>query len=181
MRISMPPEHQAEAFQRLFEYFPSQTVQASQHLQVAIYHCNRLSLREYEAARARTAQINGCLVCQSFRAWRDLVSDNGSLRTPGGERIAQSGTAPDEAFYENLENWRAYPAYSERERLAVAYAEGLGLSPHLIAQDEQFWTSAKAVFDDDEIVELSLCIAGWMGQGRVAHALGFDLQCAAPV
>ncbi len=36
----------------------------------------------------------------------------------------------------------------------------------------------KSAFSDDEIVDLSYCIAGWMGMGRVTHALGFDAVCA---
>lgn len=30
----------------------------------AVYTKSKLSLPEFEAARARTAEINGCLVCQ---------------------------------------------------------------------------------------------------------------------
>jgi hypothetical protein len=36
----------------------------------------------------------------------------------------------------------------------------------------------KAAFSDEEIVDLSYCIAGWMGLGRVGHALGTDRVCA---
>ncbi|MET0657849.1 MAG: hypothetical protein ABW110_06795 [Steroidobacteraceae bacterium] len=62
--------------------------------------------------------------------------------------------------------------------MAIRYAEGLGMDPHGIAQDEEFWRHMKAAFSDGEIVDLSYCIAAWMGLGRVTHALGMDGVCS---
>ena len=39
------------------------------------YEHSILPLRVFEAARARTAEINGCQLCQNFRASRDLPRD----------------------------------------------------------------------------------------------------------
>jgi alkylhydroperoxidase family enzyme len=56
----------------------------------------------------------------------------------------------------------------------------MGLDPQGLAQDEGFWARFKAAFSDDEIVDLSFCVAAWIGFGRVAHALGIDTVCAIP-
>ena len=67
---------------------------------------------------------------------------------------------------------RTSPLYSARERIAIEYAEGMGTDPQGIAQDEDFWRRCKAAFSDREIVDLSFCIACWMGLGRIGHVLG---------
>jgi alkylhydroperoxidase family enzyme len=54
----------------------------------------------------------------------------------------------------------------------------MGLTPHEIAGDEDFWSRAKAVFSDDEIVDLTYSIAAWIGTGRALHALGLDSVCS---
>ena len=36
---------------------------------------------------------------------------------------------------------------------------------------------SRYVFSDEEITDLTYCIAGWMGMGRVAHVLGLDSNC----
>jgi alkylhydroperoxidase family enzyme len=88
------------------------------------------------------------------------------------------GAAPDEAFYDAIADGRDHAGFSERERLAIVYAEGMGLTPHEIAEDEDFWSRAKAVFSDNEIVDLTYSIAAWMGTGRALHALGLDSVCS---
>ena len=77
-----------------------------------------------------------------------------------------------------LPAWRETRLYSERERLAIRYAEALGESPHAIAADEDFWTRAKAAFSDEEIVDMTYSIGAWMANGRALHALGLDAVCA---
>ena len=62
----------------------------------------------------------------------------------------------------------------------MEYAEGLGQAPQLIAKDEDFWRRARAAFSDEDMVDLSYCIACWMGLGRVAHVLGIDSVCQIP-
>lgn len=177
MRIDMPPEHQANPFPYVAEHYAPKIVAAGVAFSKAGYQHSKLSLREFEGARARTAEINGCQICQNFRAERDLA---GYFTAFGGDvekSVAAHGPAPSEAFYRNVSNWRDFPHFSERERLAIAYAEGLGLDPQGIASDEAFWKRLKAVFSDAEIVDLSYCIACWMGLGRVGHALGMDRVC----
>jgi alkylhydroperoxidase family enzyme len=61
--------------------------------------------------------------------------------------------------------------------LAIDFAHKLDLDPQGLAADVEFWRSFKAVFSEEEIVELGHCIACWMGLGRVIHALGLDTVC----
>ena len=48
----------------------------------------------------------------------------------------------------------------------------------LCGKDDNFWDEMKKVFTDEEITDLTYCIAGWMGMGRVAHVLGLDQNCS---
>jgi alkylhydroperoxidase family enzyme len=179
MRIDIPPTHQANPFAYLAEHYAVGIVAASVAFSKATYQHSTLSLREFEGARARTAEINGCEFCQNFRAGRDAPGLLQALGAGTGESIASHGPAPNEAFYRSVSRWRDDPQFSERERLAIGYAEGLGLDPHGVAKDEDLWKRIKAVFSDAEIVDLSYCIACWMGLGRVGHALGTDKVCSA--
>jgi alkylhydroperoxidase family enzyme len=179
MRIDLPPEHQDVPFAHVAEHYAPKIVAAAGAYGSAPYQHSKLSLREIEAARFRTAQINGCNTCIQFRGARDFPTMFQQYGWDLGSSVHGRGGPPDEAFYANIQNWRDWPGYSERERLAIRYAEGLGQTPHDIAADEEFWTRAKAVFSDDEIVDLSYSIGAWMATGRVLHALGLDTVCFA--
>lgn len=157
--------------------YATEIVSAGMAFSATTYEKSTLTLREFEGARARTAEINGCLICQKRRSARDLRDYFDRFGGSYDESVAANGPAPDEEFYQQVSNWRTYQGYSEREALAIRYAEGLGLDPHGIAQDEDFWDRAKRLFTDNEIVDLSYCVAAWMGLGRVTHALGLDTAC----
>lgn len=174
MRIAMPAEHMDQPLSHLSTHYASGIVGAAMRFANACYTHSRLSLREFEGARMRTAQINGCAICNSFRAARDLAAlgfgEKGS--------VASNGPAPDEPYYAAVADWRTSPLFSARERLAIEYAEGMGLDPQGMAHDEGFWARLKAAYSDDEIVDLSYCVAGWLGLGRAVHMLGLDSVCA---
>lgn len=144
----------------------------------AVYQSSRLPLRVLEAARYRTAQINGCMICQDMRAHRHV---DGLLAAGGGDAsrsiVARGGPAPDEAFYAAIEEWRASDLFSERERLAIEHAERFARDPHGFADDEAYWARLHAAFDDAEIVDLTLSIAAWVAIGRVTHVLELDTVC----
>lgn len=144
----------------------------------AVYQSSRLPLRVVEAARFRTAQINGCMVCQSFRAARHL---DGYLSSVGGDAaqsvVARGGAAPDEAFYAAVADWRTSPLFDARERLAIEYAERMGESPQGFAGDDDFWQRLHAAYDDAAIVDLTLAIGAWIALGRVTHVLELDTVC----
>lgn len=144
------------------------------------YHKSRLSLREFEAARIRTADINGCLICQGFRAARDLPAMVGAATKAEHPELLGRGPAPDEAFYRDILDWRESTAYDERERVAIELAERMGLDPGPIPHDTAFWNRARSVFSEAEIADLVISIAAWIAGGRVLHVLGLDTVCATP-
>jgi alkylhydroperoxidase family enzyme len=123
----------------------------------AIYEQSIVPVRERELARTRIAQINGCAICLSWRA------------TPGAEG------ALGEDDYAHVGEWATDGRYSERERLAIEYAERFALDHHDL--DDAFWSRMRARFDDAEILDLTVCIGGWLGMGRTLHVLGIDEQC----
>ena len=85
----------------------------------AIYEQSILPVRERELARMRIAQINDCAIC---RQWR---------KTTG------AAEAMTEADYAAVEQWATHPGYTERERLAIEYADKFALDHH--ALDDAFF------------------------------------------
>lgn len=144
----------------------------------AVYEHSTMSLREMEAARMRTAQINGCMLCMDMRAARDL---EGHLERSGGNPAlsvsARGGPAPDEAFYAKVEGWREADCFSPRERLVIEYAERLGEAPRSMAEDEDFWARMHDAFSDAEIVDMTFAIVSWIAFGRLTHTLELDGVC----
>lgn len=144
---------------------------------LSVYQNCQLSLRELEGARFRTAQINGCHVCQRFRAARDLAAHVERSGGTGETRVLCDGDKPDEAFYASVPNWRTAPGLSTRERLVIELAERMGERPHSMEGDEEFWNRMHAAFTDRDIVDATLAISSWIALGRVAHTLEFDTVC----
>jgi alkylhydroperoxidase family enzyme len=177
MRIEFTAEEQLSPIEHLAKRYAGDIVRAGLAFSAAGYQYSKLSLREFEGARIRTAQLNGCQICQNWRSQQDLIGYFAAFEGDYENSVATNGTPPDEAFYRSIDDWRAAYNLSDRERLAIEYAEGLGASPRDIARDEDFWERFKAAFSDEEIVDLSYCIANWMGLGRVTHALGMDGAC----
>ncbi|QXC59763.1 carboxymuconolactone decarboxylase family protein [Aquihabitans sp. G128] len=124
-----------------------------------VYDDTTLGLREFEAARLRMAQINGCLFCQDWRTDRD------------GETV-------EDAFPQAVEDWRTTDAFDDRTRLAAEYAERYALDHHGL--DDEFWGRMTAAYDQRQIVELSMCLGSWLAFGRLNHVLGLDTMCVLP-
>ena len=59
--------------------------------------------------------------------------------------------------------------YSDRERLAIEYAEKMAVDHHEI--DEVFFARLKSQFDDAEILELGMMIGQYIGFGRLLKVL----------
>ncbi|MFJ2756854.1 carboxymuconolactone decarboxylase family protein [Nocardioides sp. NPDC087217] len=132
---------------------------AAAGLSLAVYEHTTLGLREFEAARLRIAQINGCVFCLDWRTERD------------GEKV-------EESFAEAVEQWRTTDAFDDRTRLAAEFAERYAIDHHGIDQD--FWDRMSAHYTDAEIVELSMCLGSWLAFGRLNHVLGLDTACVLP-
>ena len=177
MRVAIPLQEQGAAAVAVGKLYAQDITAAAYRYSQVTYEHSKLSLREFEAGRARTAEINGCLLCQGFRVARDLPGYLSYLGSESKRTVASHGPAPDEMFYRSVSNWKTAPIFSVRERLVIEYAEGMGLNPHGIAADDGFWHRAKTVFSDEEIVDLTFCMACWIGLGRAMHVLALDGAC----
>ncbi|ASF06908.1 hypothetical protein NBRGN_005_00110 [Nocardia brasiliensis NBRC 14402] len=140
------------------EMVPGIGVAASQ-FSLAVYSHSTLGLREFEAARLRIAQLNGCLFCQDWRTERD------------GKKV-------EPEFADAVTEWRTTEAFDERTRLAAEYAERYALDHHSI--DDEFWTRMFAEYSQAEVVELSMSIGSWLAFGRLNRVLGLDTACVLP-
>ncbi|HXZ63027.1 MAG TPA: carboxymuconolactone decarboxylase family protein [Acidimicrobiales bacterium] len=121
-------------------------------LSQAVYGNSELSVREREAARWTIALINDCAVCRDTRA-RD------------GEA---AGAA--EPFYVEVTDWRSATALSARERLAAEFAERFAID-HL-AMDDELWDRLHAAFSEEELADLTICCACFLGMGRALAVVG---------
>ncbi|MFP3987931.1 carboxymuconolactone decarboxylase family protein [Streptomyces sp. E11-3] len=129
---------------------------------LAVYEHTTLGLREFEAARLRIAQINGCLFCLDWRTERD-----------DGQKV-------EDGFADAVTQWRTTDAFDDRTRLAAEYAERYALDHHGLDGDTGFWTRMTAHYSQREIVELSMSIGSWLAFGRLNHVLGLDAVCVLP-
>ena len=179
MRLDVPESLGTEPYSVLSHQAPGLAA-AVFTLGKAPYDHSKLSLREFEAARIRTAEINGCLICRGFRAARDLKDLLGTSADAAEPALLSRGPVPDEAFYTEIVDWRNATNYTDRERIAIELAERMGLEPGPLAYDESFWSRAKAVFADAELADLTMSIGAWIAGGRVLHVLGLDTVCATP-
>lgn len=132
---------------------------AASGFSLSVYSHSTLGLREFEAARLRVAQINGCIFCLDWRTDRN------------GEKV-------DAGFLDDVTDWRLTEAFDERTRLAAEYAERYALDHHNL--DEEFWARMMQHYTQHEIVELSMSIGSWLAFGRLNHVLGLDTACVLP-
>jgi len=126
----------------------------------AVYGKSRLPSRVHELARMRIALANECEVCRNAR-YAEGVQDG-----------------LDAAFYEHVLDWRGWSGYSERERLAAEYAEGIALNHVGLRNNDDFWRRLRREFTDEEIVDLAFCCTLWLGAGRTMRVLDVGQTCA---
>lgn len=134
-------------------------------LSSAVYANSALSLREFESARMRIAQINDCQLCLGWRSARDV------------QARADEADTVDEEFYAHVGD-HGWDGFSEREALAAEFAERFALD-HL-AMDDAFWTRLREAYTDEEIVDLGICVGMWLSQGRLNRVLDIDGACRIP-
>jgi AhpD family alkylhydroperoxidase len=125
------------------------------------YQESILPAHERELARMRIAQINDCVACSDFRA----------------PSVLEAGIAAE--LYENVAAYDTYPGYTPRQRLAIEYAERFATEHASI--DDPFFERLRVLFSDEEILDLTLCIAVFLGLGRTLAVLGVDQSCAIDV
>jgi alkylhydroperoxidase family enzyme len=177
-RISVPDQYQYDPASYAFAKFVPRMSQARRALSTSVYRDAIVSLREFEAVRARIAQINGCQICQKFRAADDVAGYVEGFGESRGDTVAdRGGPAPDEQFYAEIEGWRDSPLYTERERLALELAEVFSLDATALDNDEDFWARVNGAYSDEELFSLMLAIGTFVSGGRLLHMLQFDNVC----
>ncbi|MCV7077630.1 carboxymuconolactone decarboxylase family protein [Mycobacterium szulgai] len=122
------------------------------------YQQSILPADERELARMRIAQINDCAACSGFRA----------------PSVLDVGVAPE--LYDHVAEYATYPGYQPRQRLAIEYAERFANDHASI--DDSFIGRLRDLFSDAEILDLTLCVAVFLGLGRTLAVLGVDQSCA---
>ena len=122
------------------------------------YQQSILPAEERELARMRIAQINDCVACSGFRA----------------PSVLDAGVAPE--LYDNVAEYATYPGYTSRQRLAIEYAERFVTDHGSI--DDAFFRRLRLLFNDGELLDLTLCVAVFLGLGRALTVLGVDQSCA---
>jgi alkylhydroperoxidase family enzyme len=80
-----------------------------------------------------------------------------------------------EDFYRHVGDQHARDEYSLPEQLAIEYAERFALDHTGI--DDDFFARLHQQFTDAEILDLSICLAHFLGQGRLLRVLGIDQTC----
>lgn len=124
------------------------------------YHKSNLPAREREAARMRIALLNGCQICQNYRA----------------RSFADQGVTPE--LYAHVHEYREHGGYTPREKLAMEFAERFALDHQGI--DDELFSRLRGSFADDEILDLTICCAVFLGLGRMLTVLGISAEFAQP-
>ena len=117
------------------------------------YRRSRLPAREREAARMTIAMLNDCTICRDFRA-----------------RSAQAGGATEDLYAHVHEPEHA--DYTAREHLAIEFAERFAVDHQ--GMDDELFARLRAAFADEEILDLAICCAAFLGLGRVLAVLGIE-------
>jgi AhpD family alkylhydroperoxidase len=115
------------------------------------YSRSILDPTEREAARMRIAELNACSACATFRA----------------PSVVAAGVTDD--VYAHVGEWRTWPGYTDRQRLAIEFAEQFADDHRAI--DDELFTRLRVRFTDPEILDLTLCCAVFVGLGRTLEVL----------
>ncbi|MEG3145287.1 carboxymuconolactone decarboxylase family protein [Sphingomonas sp. RT2P30] len=180
-RVHVPDDHAHDPSAFVWSHYAPEIAKGAAGYIQAVYTKSLMSLRELEAARIRTAQINGCALCLGMRSARDL---GGYLQNSGVDPqqavSARGDPEPDETFYAEIGATPTWSGFSARERLIIEYAGRMGEAPQGIKHDDAFWEQMHASFSDAEIVDVTFCIGAWMALGRLTHVLDLDGGCMVP-
>jgi AhpD family alkylhydroperoxidase len=130
-----------------------------QKMVATVYSKSVLPAAEREVARMRVAQLNACNACSAFRA----------------PSVLEAGVTED--LYEHVADAATYAGYTDRQRLAVEYAERFATDHQGI--DDDLFARLRSSFTDAEVLDLTMCVAVYVGLGRALEVLGID--DAAPI
>jgi len=149
------PDGDGDELLRLYSLSPAMGAAAG-NFTAAVYGDSVLETRVREAARIRIAEVNQCPVCLDTRTTSD----------PEGLT---------EAEYLGIADWRTVGTFSDRERIAIEFAERFA-TDHL-GMDGDFWQRARAQLSDAELFELGVCCASWLGLGRMTQIFDAGVSC----
>ena len=116
-----------------------------------------LDWRLHELVRMRVALINECTVCMS---WRNQPAFDAGVT---------------EELLASVADWRDHPGFTDRERVAIEYAERYCTDSARI--DDGLMGRLAERFDPGEIVDLTLVTAKYLAMGRFMQVLGLDQSC----
>ena len=87
--------------------------------------------------------------------------------------MAQQGLSEED--YLAVAEWPTSERFTDRERVAIEYADRF-VTDHL-SLDDDFWSRLRMHWDDAEILDLTVCVAAFLGLGRLTQVLGAEDAC----
>lgn len=103
-----------------------------------------------ELVKMRASQINGCAYCLDMHSKDALAAGEDSKRL----------------FV--LPAWREAGFYTERERAALAWTEAVTRLDPLHGVPDAVYEQARAVFSEDELIDLNMAVIGINSWNRLA-------------
>jgi AhpD family alkylhydroperoxidase len=118
-------------------------------LSETIHAAGRLEVPLIELVLMRVSQINGCAYCLDMHS-----------------KDARAAGETEQRLY-LLPAWRETTLYSERERIALAWAEELTALATPEAVSDALYEQARKLFDDAELVDLTMLVVAINGFNRI--------------
>ena len=78
----------------------------------------------------------------------------------------------EEDLYCHLDDYASYEGYTERQRLAIEYADRFATDHSSI--DDELFARMHSAFTDAEILDLTMCVAAYLGLGRALAVLEIE-------
>jgi AhpD family alkylhydroperoxidase len=129
-----------------------------------IHEAGRLEPALIELVLMRVSQINGCAYCLDMHS-----------------KDARAAGETEQRLY-TLPAWRETKLYSERERIALAWAEELTELNSHVAVSDSLYEQARQHFEEDALVDLTLLVAtinSWNRINIAARTIGGSYKPAA--
>jgi AhpD family alkylhydroperoxidase len=114
-----------------------------------IHAAGRLEPLLIDLVLMRVSQINGCAFCLDMHS-----------------KDARAAGETEQRLY-LLPAWRETKLYSERERIALAWAEELTELASHDAVSDALYDQARQVFEEEELVDLTLLVVAINGWNRI--------------
>ncbi|AXK72139.1 carboxymuconolactone decarboxylase family protein [Lysobacter sp. TY2-98] len=114
-----------------------------------IHEAGRLESALIELVLMRVSQINGCAFCLDMHS-----------------KDARAAGETEQRLY-LLPAWRETTLYSERERIAFAWAEELTELPSHESVSDALYAKAREHFDEDALVDLTLLVVAINSWNRI--------------